>query len=257
MVYLQIKFINKINVRYKFMAQANKIKFKSPIEAQEASTETAGLMSAKDKAKLDNQTASNIDYEMLAQAIQMLHRTDIAIVPEMKYVNTASIIPKDKKVIMLQDGAETIGDATFANGTLQYITMPSSINSIGEGAFQNSDLKYIEIPGSVKEIPTEAFSGCTSLTAVAIAPGVKKIGSNAFKGCEILGTIYIPQSLTEIEASAFSDACTKLSSSGCNIYYQGTESEWNTLKAKHDEVFQDLVHNVTCDIAYRTNRFLV
>ena len=58
-------------------------------------------------------------------------------------------------------------------------------------------------------IRNQAFSGCTSLTAIAIPSNVKTIGDNAFAGCSSLPTVVLPTSLTAIGNYAFS-GCSSL-----------------------------------------------
>ena len=48
----------------------------------------------------------------------------------------------------------------------------------------------VSIPGGVTKIVEDAFSGCTSLSAVIIPEGVTKIGKKAFEGCEALAEIH-------------------------------------------------------------------
>ena len=48
------------------------------------------------------------------------------------------------------------------------------------------------------------FSGCSSLTSVAIPSGVTSIESYAFSGCSSLTSVTIPSSVTEIESGTFS-----------------------------------------------------
>lgn len=87
------------------------------------------------------------------------------------------------------------------------IVIPSThdglpVTAIGENAFNgNTAITSVTIPDSVISIGNSAFNGCTSVTYAMIGIGVTAIGESAFQDCS---------SLT-------------------NVYYDGTEGEWDTL----------------------------
>ncbi len=62
---------------------------------------------------------------------------------------------------------------------------------------------------TVTVIGTNAFNGCTKLTAVSIPNGVKIIENFAFYGCDGLTAVSIPKSVTNIGNSAFA-SCNEL-----------------------------------------------
>lgn len=64
----------------------------------------------------------------------------------------------------------------------------------------------------------------TEVTKVNIPNGVTSIGDGAFERCTSLTSITIPDSVTSIGDGAFVD-CTSLA----NIYYKGTEEQWNAI----------------------------
>ena len=135
------------------------------------------------------------------------------------------------------------GGAFWGCSSLTAITLPEGLTSIGREAFLDcSSLKSITIPKAVTSIGEGAFSGCSSLTVIAvdednavydsrnncnaiiatsndslitgcaktiIPKGVKSIGDDAFSGCTSLTAITIPEGVTSIGASAFS-GCTSL-----------------------------------------------
>ncbi len=72
----------------------------------------------------------------------------------------------------------------------------------------------VTIPETVGDIPvtgieSDAFSGCTDLTAVNIPRSVTTIGDNAFSGCSGLEAITIRSTIEAIGAGAF-EGCTAL-----------------------------------------------
>jgi hypothetical protein len=72
------------------------------------------------------------------------------------------------------------------------------------------------------------FSGCISLTSIAIPAGVTRIDYMAFSSCTSLTSVTIPESVSSIGKHAFL-YCTSLTS----ITYNGTMEQWDAV-AKHD-----------------------
>ena len=62
---------------------------------------------------------------------------------------------------------------------------------------------------SLKVLPSEAFSGCASMTAIRLPKNLTSIGERAFKGCTALKSIVVPSSLRQVGVAAFAD-CSKL-----------------------------------------------
>ena len=155
-------------------------------------------------------------------------------------------------------GVPSIGNEAFYNCfKLTSIEIPDSVTSIGRAAFHGcSNLTSIVIPDSVTSIGIRAFSGCISLTEITVAVGnpvyhsdgnciietesktliagcrssviptdgsVTSIGDHAFWS-QGLESIVIPDSVTSIGNYPFAN-CYYLS----DIYYTGTESEWEAI----------------------------
>ena len=109
--------------------------------------------------------------------------------------------------------------------TATSFTIPSSVTSIGNYAFSWCDgLTSITIPGSVTSIGDSAFFDCSSLTNITIPSSVTSISNCAFAYCSSLTSITIDNNVTSIGDRAFSD-CYMMA----NVYYTGTEDEWNAL----------------------------
>ena len=125
-----------------------------------------------------------------------------------KDMTTLICCPGGKSAVTIPDSVTSIGGSAFSNcGSLTDITIPAGVTSIGDSAFYGCDsLISVTIPDSVTSIGHEAFSWCTSLISIAIPDGVTSIGGWAFSYCS---------SLTD-------------------IYYTGTEAEWNAITKGDD-----------------------
>ena len=157
----------------------------------------------------------------------------------------------------------TIKQGAFYSCTgLTSITIPYSVTTIKQGAFYDcSALTSITIPESITTVEDYVFRSCTSLTSVTIPDSVTTIGKFSFCECPSLTSITIPDSVTTIGMGAF-NSCTGLTSmtipnsiktidiavfEGCDsltdIYYSGTEEEWNNISI--EDYGNDILNHVT------------
>lgn len=110
------------------------------------------------------------------------------------------------------------------------VNIPNGVTSIGYLAFSGcTSLTSITIPNGVTSIGDDAFSGCSSLISITIPDSVTDIGTYAFYNCSSLSSITIPDSVTLIDDMVFAE-CTSLA----NIYYKGTEEQWNAITKRID-----------------------
>ena len=100
------------------------------------------------------------------------------------------------------------------------------------------DFTDVNIPNGVTSIGDYAFSEFSSLDRITIPDSVTSIGNGAFFDCLYLTRITIPSSVTSIGNSAFF-GCSSLE----NIYYKGTEEQWNAI-TKDDSWNTDMGSNV-------------
>ncbi|MCD7957983.1 MAG: leucine-rich repeat protein [Ruminococcus sp.] len=138
----------------------------------------------------------------------------------------------------LDDGTlEVTGYHDYYNNETD-VVIPSEIDdvpvtSIADYAFSDyTDLTSVVIPSTVTTIGAYAFLGCTNLTSVIIGNGVTRIESYAFYNCENLVEISIPSSMTAMESYAFG-FCSSLE----NVYYAGTEEQWNNIKVGDSNIY--------------------
>lgn len=86
------------------------------------------------------------------------------------------------------------------------------------------DSSHFDIPSGVFVIGYDAFANCSYIESVTLSVGVRNIGTNAFRNCSQLEQVAIPNSVKTISPRAFQN-CSNLR----DIYYQGTEQEWNSI----------------------------
>lgn len=107
---------------------------------------------------------------------------------------------------------EVIDGVLFNSGRTELICYPP----------EKENEIYI-IPSGVKIIGDGAF-GCAKLKAAALPRGTEVIYQYAFALCRKLERIYLPSCLKKVCLKAFI-SCDSLR----NVYYEGTEEEWNKI----------------------------
>ena len=180
------------------------------------------------------------------------------------FLNAASI-----DTVVFEDGIQQI--CKIGQNTVKKFVLPSSITTISERAFLGSRLlETVNLPYGITDIPTMAFSGCQKLKNIEIPASVTQIGQEAFDGCNALTSITIPSGVTTISYRAFSECenlksitipisvkvmdyinvlCDKLT----DIYYEGSENEWNNITIYGSEYLD----NVTIHYAKATPKVLI
>ena len=115
--------------------------------------------------------------------------------------------------------------------------VPDGVESIGD--FEYSRLRFITMPGSVTEITGSAFSGCENLEAMILPEKLTELSSYLFWGCDSLQSIVIPKSVTAIQTSVLF-LCDNIK----DVYYEGTEEEWNAINidSDNDELLGATIH---------------
>lgn len=111
----------------------------------------------------------------------------------------------------LSSGTAGIADCAFLNcRLLERVSLGDGLKYIGAYAFYGCDLlSAVEIPDSVVLLGSVAFSGCGSLSQIVIGTGINAIADGTFYGC----------------------------SPTAEVYYRGTEAEWNEIEiAQYDSI---------------------
>ena len=155
-------------------------------------------------------------------------------IPEMTFANCISL-----SKVTFTGKIENIGEDAFNYcKSLKYIVLPAGLKSIGARAFSRcTALKEIVIPEGVANIGESAFNDCTALRLVRLNEPLEKINSRLFYECMGLKEIYIPASVKMISHQAFQD-CKNLT----DIWYAGTEEEWESVDYSCHEVFDAAIH---------------
>ena len=130
----------------------------------------------------------------------------------------------------------------YAN-EIKTIVIKNGVTDIGQYMFYHCEnVTSVTIPASVTEIKYDAFDTCKSLKNITIPNGVVTLGGQAFCDCEALESISIPKSVTTVGDRAFL-ACESLT----DVYYAGTQSEWNNISISDDNNDYFTSANIHCD----------
>lgn len=145
-----------------------------------------------------------------------------------------------------------IGNCAFENGFVydeqmgnRCVSVPDSVIEIGAGAFKGCFLQDIKLPEQAKLYGLFAFSG-NNLSSVIFPEGVESLTTPAIMGNEKLNRLYLPKSLKELSPLAIAkDGYGELHTMDSpyevdsywfsdlvmvsDIYFAGTETEWNAL----------------------------
>jgi hypothetical protein len=107
--------------------------------------------------------------------------------------------------VNLCEGLLQIGSRAFCYCTsLNYLTIPSTVNRIGFEAFKGCEhLLDVKICDGLEQIGEWAFRGCKSLKRISFSSTVKRIGVGAFRGCDRLVEVELGEGLEYIDAYAF------------------------------------------------------
>ena len=93
----------------------------------------------------------------------------------------------------------------------------------------STEVTSVNIPNGVTSIGYKAFSYCLNLASITIPDSVMRIAEETFFQCNSLTSITIPSGVTSIGDNAFFQ-CPNLA----NIYYKGTEKQWNAITKSND-----------------------
>ena len=113
--------------------------------------------------------------------------------------------------VVFNEGLKKIREGSFSNcGSLQIITLPSTLTEIGRRAFEScNSLREVVFNKGLQKIGECAFLGCTSLESSITLPSTTDIGMFAFQNCWCLREVGLHEGLQTIGDYAFS-GCSSL-----------------------------------------------
>lgn len=209
------------------------------------SSDENGVLYNKDKTALLNYPAGSL-------ATSFIVPESVTTIKTAAFANSANL-----ESIILNDSIVDYGVRTFQNSGIESIVLPDGLTEISEQMFDDcSNLSNITIPDSITVVGNSAFRSCTSLKTVDLPDGVTKIGEGSFRFSSI-ETISLPKNLEVIEKQLF-HYCRELKSveipvsviiiEGAftygnddltDIYYHGTEEQWNSIEIDETNVCLD------------------
>ncbi len=157
--------------------------------------------------------------------------------------------------VTVSEGVETIQQNAFrACTSLTSIDLPASIGEVGAAAFFECQamtsatfapgskqvklgdnmftrcyyLMRVTLPQNIDRIGDGMFQNCLMLPGVEISQGAESIGMSAFASCTSFTTVIIPDSVTTIGIAAFASCSLQ------DIYFTGTEAQWNSVSKMGD-----------------------
>lgn len=144
--------------------------------------------------------------------------------------------------LVMPDTMISVGYGSLKDfSSLQKISFSPNLKSISSYAFKAcTSLTELYLPDSLFNIEGNAFSYCSSLRKVALSKSLWEIGIETFSYCNNLKAIYIPKSLQNISQDAFKRTDSSVLE---YIYYEGSQTEWNTLNISGgNDAFKNASH---------------
>lgn len=117
-----------------------------------------------------------------------------------------------------------IGQHAFMQSRISFVEFSDTLKKIGYGAFWNSGLEVVSIPDSVEIIEEDAFGDCFSLKGIYTGRNITEISGQMLRENYALTEVFIGKKVKKIGYWGFN-----LSDNIENIYYEGTQEEWNQI----------------------------
>ncbi len=168
------------------------------------------------------------------------------VVPKsIKTIGSAAFLFADSlNNVVLNEGLESIGDNAFEScKLLTNINLPSTLKTLGNDVFAddvmlskitvNEGGAYFSSDGTVlynaDKTKLVKYPSAASGNSYTVPYTVSEISDSAFTQTRYLKSLTIPLSVTKIGAKAFSNDNAEYTYSITDIYFLGTEEEWNKI----------------------------
>ena len=132
--------------------------------------------------------------------------TTISLPSSVKYVGVGSVMGK---TVNIPNSLISAGDSAFLSSKFSINALPTSLTYIGDAAFDgnnsytvNGTINNISITSSITYWGENAFAFC-GISDISIASGFTYIPKSAFNCADGIRTISLPQTITAIGDSAF------------------------------------------------------
>lgn len=145
----------------------------------------------------------------------------------------------------------------WPGGRTSGYTIPDGVTMIESDAFSGcTGLTAMTIPNSVTTIGSRAFSGCTNLVKVTIGGGVSQIGWAAFVNCVALEGVYFQGDAPEGKNAFREEYVSWTGPPIANIYYLPGTTGWTSSFADRPTgLWLPQVQTNDASFRVRTNRF--
>ncbi len=146
-----------------------------------------------------------------------------------------------------------IEDAVFKGQTsITGVEIPDTVTWIGESAFDGTSLRSLKLPANLKTIEKDAFAGNNDITILDFPESLSVIEENAFTQCVSIHTVSINKNIQHIDYAAFLG-----DSNITDVYYAGTETEWNSMvqidRSSNSDLLSADMHFASTMPAEKTN----
>ncbi len=171
------------------------------------------------------------------------------------YVNSVLVKYRGNAEVLRESdfdpATESIGACAFRNSTVKEVYFPDRIEYMGWGTFFECDtLEKVKLPAMLTFIPENCFYKCKKLTTIEAGENLRTIKNRAFDytdslrflkvwngvttiercGLRGLKNIVLPKSIKKIDHGF-------LEYTIINLYYEGTEAEWNDFLSVNGDDF--------------------
>ena len=128
--------------------------------------------------------------------------------------------------IAVPAGVGEIPDSVFTRCTsLRTVSLPEGLEQIGKYVFMwDRSLQSVTVPETVRRLDYEVFRECTALEELVLPKNIEVIPYALCQKCTALKKVTIPVCVSAIDEQAFDD-CESIT----DVYYEGTEEDWNNI----------------------------